>query len=109
MLAVFVDTKRSLVRFLESLGQKAGMLKEKGLAVIVVQSSPMSEDLFATWKQQADLPFPTGWMKDNVEKTRAAWGVGSLPWLLLIDRTHRVIDEGFSLAELDSKLPAAMR
>jgi len=109
VLAVFVDTKRSLVRFLESLGQKAGMLKEKGVAVIVVQSSPMSEDLFATWKQQADLPFPTGWMKDNVEKTRAAWGVGSLPWLLLTDRTHRVIDEGFSLAELDSKLPAATK
>ncbi|HUW18688.1 MAG TPA: hypothetical protein VMW16_05245 [Sedimentisphaerales bacterium] len=38
------------------------------------------------------------------EKTRFAWGVKSLPWLILTDREHIVRFEGFSLEELDERL-----
>ena len=36
----------------------------------------------------------------------AAWGVHSLPWLILTDDKHLVRVEGFPLAELDGKLKA---
>jgi hypothetical protein len=35
------------------------------------------------------------------EKTRFAWGVKSLPWLILTDRKHIVSSDGFTPAELD--------
>ena len=109
VLAVLVDTKRSSSRLLRSLGDQAEALKQQGVAVVVLQTSPLSGDAFDAWKQQADLPFPTGFARNNVEQTRAAWGAGSLPWLILADRTHQVIDEGFVLEELEAKLPAVTK
>ena len=40
------------------------------------------------------------------EKTRFAWGVRSLPWLILTDNRHVVIAAGFRLSELDEKIKA---
>jgi hypothetical protein len=39
-----------------------------------------------------------------IEKIRFAWGVKSLPWLILTDRQHVVRAEGFGLAGLDERL-----
>jgi len=38
------------------------------------------------------------------KETIFAWGVKSLPWLILTDRKHIVRAEGFGLSELDEKL-----
>jgi len=38
------------------------------------------------------------------EKIRFAWGVKSLPWLILTDQKHIVEANGFSLAELDERI-----
>ena len=38
------------------------------------------------------------------EQTRFNWGVKSLPWLILADRNHQVIAEGFGLNELEDRL-----
>ncbi len=38
------------------------------------------------------------------EKIRFAWGVKSLPWLILTDSQHVVSAEGFGLNELDGKI-----
>jgi hypothetical protein len=43
-------------------------------------------------------------IQDNEEKTRSAWGVKSLPWLILTDDEHVVRAEGFALTELDDKI-----
>jgi hypothetical protein len=37
-------------------------------------------------------------------KIRAAWGVRSLPWLILTDRKHIVTVEGFGLNELNDEI-----
>ena len=47
------------------------------------------------------FPFPAGMVAGDDEKTRFAWGVKSLPWLILTDREHIVSSDGFTLAELD--------
>jgi hypothetical protein len=105
LLAVLVDAEqRPSRRALRFLSEQAAALKEKGVAVVVLQAGGMSEEDFKTWKQEAALPFPVGCLKDKTEKARAAWGASALPWLILTDKAHRVTTEGFALEELEAKL-----
>jgi hypothetical protein len=43
-------------------------------------------------------------VQGDEEETRFAWGVRSLPWLILTDKEHVVRVEGFGLSELNGKL-----
>lgn len=40
---------------------------------------------------------------------KSAWGVESLPWLILTDRSHLVRAEGFDLSELQNKMEAVIK
>jgi protocatechuate 3,4-dioxygenase beta subunit len=105
LLAVLIDAEqRPSRRVLRLLAEQSASLKEKGVAVIVLQAGGMADDAFKSWKQEAALPFPVGCFKENTEKARAAWGAGALPWLILTDKAHRVTADGFALDELDAKL-----
>lgn len=50
------------------------------------------------------IPFPVGMIEGDSERIRFAWGVQSLPWLILTDQEHIVREEGFMLSELDAKI-----
>jgi hypothetical protein len=50
------------------------------------------------------INFPIGMIEDDEEQTRYNWGVKSLPWLILTDTKHVVLDEGFALGNLEMKL-----
>jgi hypothetical protein len=43
------------------------------------------------------------------DELRYAWGIQSLPWLILTDKKHTVVAEGFSLDDLDKQIDAAVR
>ena len=108
VLAVLIDAEqRPSWRVLKRLTELAGMLKEKGVAVVVLQAGALDGEAFAAWKQEAALPFPVGLLKGNRDKTRAAWGAAALPWLILTDTHRKVTDEGFAPGELDEKLASA--
>ena len=105
VLALLIDAEqRPSRRVLKRMTELAGALKEKGVAVVVLQAGAMEGDAFATWKQEAALPFPVGLLKGNRDKTRAAWGAAALPWLILTDTQRQVTDEGFAPGELEEKL-----
>jgi hypothetical protein len=105
LLAVLIDAEqRPSRRALRLLGEQAAVLKEKGVAVVVVQTGSMADDAFAAWKQEAGVPFPVGCVKGDAEKARASWGASALPWLILTDKARRVTAEGFDLDELEAKL-----
>jgi hypothetical protein len=105
LLAVLIDAEqRPSRRALRLLGEQAAAIKDKGVAVIVVQTGTMADDDFKAWKQEAALAFPIGCLKGDVDKARAAWGATALPWLILTDKAHRVTTEGFPLEELEAKL-----
>ena len=105
VLTVLIDAEaRPSKRVLKRITDLAGTLKEKGVAVVVLHAGTMAGDAFAAWKQEAALPFPVGVFKGNRDKTRAAWGAASLPWLILTDASHKVTDEGFAPGELEEKL-----
>jgi hypothetical protein len=105
LLALLIDAEqRPSRRALRLLAEQAPALKQKGLAIVILQVGAMADEAFAAWKQEAALPFPVARLKDDPDKTRAAWGATALPWPILTDKSHRVAAEGFALEELDAKL-----
>jgi hypothetical protein len=104
-LAVLVDAEqRPSRRALSLLAEQSAALKQKGIAVVVLQAAIIDDQAFAMWKKDAALPFPIGRFGADADQARLAWGASALPWLILTDRNHRVLAQGFPLEQLDSKL-----
>jgi hypothetical protein len=83
------------------LARQNEQLQQKELSIIAVQASKIDPKYLAEWVQKHKIPFPVGTLKGDKEKTRMAWGAKSLPWLILSDRAHQVVAEGFTLQELN--------
>ena len=88
------------------LTKQAEQFKQKGVTVVAVQASKVSENELSEWINKYNIPFSVGMVESEAEKTRFTWDVKSLPWLILTDREHIVRAEDFSLAELDAKISA---
>ena len=108
LLVALLDVEqRPSRRVLQRLTEMADLLKEKGVAVVVLQAGALEGEALATWKKEAALPFPIGVLKGNRDQARAAWGAAALPWLILTDASRKVTDEGFAPGELEEKLSPA--
>ncbi len=59
-----------------------------------------------TWNRSNPLPFQVGRVAQETPANQWATQVESLPWLILIDAKGIVLDEGFSLDELEAKVAA---
>jgi protocatechuate 3,4-dioxygenase beta subunit len=107
LLVCFWDMQQRPSRnCIRELTKRAEELKEKGVAVIAVQASKIDENALNQWVKKYNIPFAVGMVQGDVEKTRFAWGVRSLPWLILTNRKHIVRAEGFALTEIDEKISA---
>jgi len=62
----------------------------------------MSANAFLQKDYENETTFRRG--KNKPKQTRFAWGVKSLPWLILTDKEHIVRAEGFNINELDEKI-----
>ncbi len=109
-----IDGKRILVCFwdfeqrpsrqcLTQLAEQAKQLKNKGVTVIAVQASKIDQEVLNQWVKKNNIPFPVGMVQGDDEKIRFAWGIESLPWLILTDGQHIVTAEGFSVDELNER------
>ncbi len=108
VLVLLVDAEqRPSRRALRVVGEKAALLKDRNLSVLIIQAGSMSSEAFEDWKKSAGIAFPVGCFKENVEKQRAAWGATALPWLILTDKEHKVVEEGFPLEDLEAKIQLA--
>lgn len=105
ILVCFFDmNQRPSRHLLSELANRAEDLKGKGLTILAVQSSKIDERALVDWVKKYNIPFPVGMVQDDEEKTRFAWGVKSLPWLILTDRDHVVTAEGFAVTDIGDKL-----
>ena len=105
ILVCFWDMEqRPSRRFISQLTKQAEQIKDKGVVVVAIQASKIDQDELSQWKNKHNIPFQIGMIKGDAEKARFAWGIRSLPWLILTDRKHIVCAEGFSLGELENKL-----
>jgi peroxiredoxin len=110
-----IETKRVILCFFDmnqrpsrncitQLAKQAEHLKEKGITVIAIQASNIDENILNDWIKKNNIPFPVGLIQDDEEKTRFKWGVKSLPWLILTDRSHVIRAEGFGFDNLDNMI-----
>ena len=108
LLICFFDlNQRPSRRCVTQLARQAEQLKQKGVTIVAVQASKLDESKLNDWIKEYNVFFPVGMIQANVEKTRFAWGVHSLPWLILTDKEHIVRADGFALEELDEKIKQA--
>lgn len=89
---------------LQQLSERAEELKAKDVLIVAIQTSEVDENALNEFVRKNKILFPVGAVEGDEEKTRFAWGVKSLPWMILADRNHHVIAEGFGLNELEDRL-----
>ena len=105
VIVLLIDAEqRSSRHALKVLTDQAGALKDKHVAVIILEAGSMADATYGAWLQEAALPFPIARLKDTSERGLSAWGATSLPWLLLAVQSHRVAAEGFPSEELEARL-----
>lgn len=90
------------------LAKQAQQLKREDVTVVTIHASMVDEDALKEWVKEKSIPFPVGTIQGDVEKNRVAWGVRSLPWLILTDKEHIVRAEGFALEELGERIKEAV-
>jgi len=105
ILVCFLDIEQRPSRnCLRQLNARAQELKAKGIAIVAVHASEIDENNLDEWRREHNLSFPFGMVQGDEDKAVSAWGVYSLPWLILTDSRHVVAAEGFGLGELDAKI-----
>ena len=105
LLFCFFDmNQRPSRRCLSEIAKQAEQLKDNGVSIVAIQATKIHRDRLNEWIKENGIPFPVGIIDKDVENTRFAWGVRSLPWLILTDSRHIVVDSGFSLNEIDDKI-----
>ena len=108
ILVCFWDMQQRPSRHcLRQLSTRAQELKTKDISIVAVQVSMVDEEGLEEWMSQNSIAFPVGMIQGDVEKSRIAWGVRSLPWLILTDKEHIVRAEGFALEELSERIKEA--
>ncbi len=102
LLICFFDYEQRPSR--NSILQLAGQsekLQEWGITTILIQASKMEREILDGWVRDSNINFPVGMAQTDEKKTQIAWGVQSLPWLILTDKNHIVKAEGFAYGDLN--------
>ncbi len=88
--------------------RRAAALSEKGVTIVAIHAAKAEEGALEQWIDQNKPAFPVGRITGDVEKTLFDWGTASLPHLILTDKKHVVVGEGFGLlGELDERIEEA--
>ncbi|MBN2182201.1 MAG: hypothetical protein JW715_09825 [Sedimentisphaerales bacterium] len=56
------------------------------------------------WIKENNISFPVGTIEGDSDKVKFTWGVKSLSWLVLTDKRHIVVAEGFNIDDLEEKI-----
>ena len=96
--------QRSSRNCILELNKKISELKEKNVEIAAVQIASIEKETLDNWLKENNITLTIGTAGDNESKVRFNWGVKSLPWFILTDSEHTVIDEGFGINELDEKI-----
>jgi protocatechuate 3,4-dioxygenase beta subunit len=105
LLVCFWDMEQRPSRYcIRELAKKTEELKEKDVTIVGVHASKVDGGKLSEWVKKYNITFPVGMVEGDEEETRFAWGVKSLPWLILTNDEHIVAAEGFSVSELDEKI-----
>jgi len=86
------------------LAKKAELLAGKGVAVVVLQGEPTDKAAVEGWLKESNIAFKLDMITADAEKTRLGLGVQGLPWMILTDKAHQVVAEGFGVEGIEAAL-----
>ena len=89
---------------ISQLAKQAKELEKESVLIAAVQASKVDKNTLNEWIKENAIPFPVGVITGDSEKIRFAWGVKSLPWLVLTDTEHIVSADGFNANELEEHI-----
>ena len=89
---------------LKELAQQHTLLNEHGAALVAIHMPGVDQTEVAQWLADNRVPFKALHASGDPDKIRLGWGIKALPWLILTDRNHVVMAEGFAWRELGEKL-----
>lgn len=104
LLCFFDMQQRPSRRCVDSLAKQVDALKSKGVILAVIQIATVDDETWKAWAAERGESLALGRIREDLEKAKSAWGVQSLPWLILTDDKHVVRAEGFSMNELDERI-----
>jgi protocatechuate 3,4-dioxygenase beta subunit len=104
LLCFFDMSQRPSRHCIDALTKQAEALRLKGVIVAAVQVGATDDDAWNAWIKERGEKYPLGQVRKDVEKVKLAWGVQSLPWLILTDKGHIVRAEGFGVTELGDRI-----
>jgi hypothetical protein len=86
------------------LAQQAEPLGQKGVTLVGLEASQADKSAVGSWLVEQNIRVPVGRIEGDPGQVKSAWGVRSLPWLILTDANHIVRAEGFTPDELGKML-----
>ena len=105
MLVCFFDmSQRPSRNCVIQLSKRAQELGANDIVIAGIQASKVDDSTLVDWLKISNISFPVGTIEKDIEMIKFNWGVKSLPWLILTDKGHTVITEGFAVGELDDKI-----
>jgi hypothetical protein len=107
LLCFFEMTQRPSRRALAVLTQQADDLRQKDVVILAVRAGEADASAVAEWVKEQGITLPISAITGDTRRTRFAWSVESLPWLILADRRHVIRAQGFALDELNKKIEEA--
>jgi len=108
LLVCFWDMGQRPSRYcLTQLAAQAVRLGAKGVVVAAVHAAKVEDSALSQWMEKNKVSFTAGTIAGDLDKAKLAWGVNSLPHLILTDRKHVVMAEGFGLGDLDQQIETA--
>jgi hypothetical protein len=107
LLCLFDVQQRSSRSMLTELAKRAESFSRNGVVLTAVQIAKVDRVELKKWIADNHIAFPVRIVQADEEKTRLVWGVQSLPWLILTDRTHIVTAEGLQLAQIEQEIKKA--
>lgn len=102
LICFFDMEQRPSINCILELRNKIQELKENNIGIMAIHTSNVEQKYLNEWAKENSINFPIGMIKE--EKTKTNWGVKSLPWLVLTDKNHIVMAEGFSIDQLDKTI-----
>jgi hypothetical protein len=107
IICFFDMSQRPSRHYMGKLAERAHEFRQQGIMTFGFQASKVDKDTLVDWTKERNIDFPIGMIEGEEEETRLSWGVRSLPWLILTDKQHIIIAEGFDLNELDALIKVA--
>jgi len=87
-----------------ALRDRSAELARHGIFVVLVHDATIAQEALNTWINKSGISFASVRIASDAAGIRRNWRVKALPWLILTDREHVVVAEGFALDELDEKI-----